>query len=546
MKKTKSDKVTFEQKRSILQNNIYGVDLDPKAVEIAQLNLLLKAAEKGKRLPMLENNIKCGNSLIDDEKVAGERAFKWDKEFPGIKFDVVVGNPPYVRIQTLDKVEVEFFNAKYRAAGRGNYDIYVLFVERTLNLLKKDGYLGFILPHKFFTAKYGEPIRKVISAGSYLDEIVHFTDQQVFEGATTYTCLLFLSKKENKKFRFSKVNDLSHWIYAKEAERGDISASNATASEWNFTVGEKAALFERLSNMPVKLGDMADIFVGLQTSADTVFLFKDTNISNRKISSLKSKELNTEIELETTLLKPVVRSGDIGRYKAIPTAVVLFPYNVKDGNAELISESVMKRDYPLTWEYLNNNKQILQNRESGKFKGPGWYQLYPKNLTLWEQPKILVPYMIVDLAAYYDTENLYFVNVTTGGFGITIDKKYGKHEYFTGLLNSRLLNWFLKNVSSAFHGGYFAANKQFLVQLPIRAINFSESKDKSIHDSIVKLVNRMLFLNKQLNEFGDRHTDARAKLEAEIKKTDAEIDDLVYKLYGITEKEKKIIEESLK
>src|SRR3989338_3475730 len=178
---------TYGRKVEILKNNIFGVDLDTKAVEIAQLNLLLKAAEKKHRFPTLQENIKVGNSLIDDPAVAGDKAFKWEEQFKDIMkdggFDVVIGNPPYVRIQTLDKKQVEWFNGHYASAEKGNYDIYVLFVEKGLQVLNPKGEMGFILPHKFFNAKYGEPLRGLI--GKHLSQVVHFGDLQIFEGATT-------------------------------------------------------------------------------------------------------------------------------------------------------------------------------------------------------------------------------------------------------------------------------------------------------------------------------------------------------------------------
>ncbi len=124
----------------------------------------------------------------------------------------MIGNPPYVRIQTLKEfasVEVEHYKKAYRSAGKGNYDIYVVFLERGLELLNKIGRLGYILPHKFFNAEYGAPVRELISSGKHLSEIVHFGDEQVFAGATTYTALLFLDKAACDEFRFQKVDDLT-------------------------------------------------------------------------------------------------------------------------------------------------------------------------------------------------------------------------------------------------------------------------------------------------------------------------------------------------
>ncbi len=322
--------------------------------------------------------------------------------------------------------------------------------------------------------------------------------------------------------------------------RGEVRAEAVNSNEWNFVVGGGAGLFEKLDRMPVKLENISHIFVGLQTSADTVFLFKDVPALTMPTATVYSKELGREVVIESALLKPVVRSGDIGRYWANPTAYVLFPYIVKAGSAALMPERELKKTYPLTWAYLVQNKRLLSEREHGKFKDTGWYQLYPKNLNLWEQPKILIPYMIQNLAAYADSARLYFVNVTTGGFGITIDEKNGSLSYFTGLLNSRVLDWFLKRVSTTFHGGYFGAGKQALVQLPIRPIDFSDKADKARHDRMVQLVNAMLALHG--HKAAAKTVTEQEQIQRQLDATDRQIDALVYELYGLTAEEIAVVE----
>jgi len=426
-------------------------------------------------------------------------------------FDLMLGNPPYVRIQTLNKQSpelAEFYKQRYISASKGNYDLYVCFVERGLELLHNYGQLAYILPHKFFNAQYGEPLRELIGTGKetlwakhegrHLRHVVHFGDQQIFPGATNYVCLLFLAKAGAKGgCRFVKANTLKRWLRNLQGTTGTILAKDINATEWNFAVGEGADIFERLRELPVKLGDIADMFVGLQTSADTVFLFKDVQRSKSKTTKVRSKELGSEVEVESHLLKPVVRSGEIGRFWARPTALVLFPYRSTAFGHELIPDSVMRRDYPLAWKYLLANKDLLEQREHGKFKETGWYQLYPKNLDHWEKPKIMIPYMITDHAAWFDSDGLYFVNVTTGGFGLTLPQSSISLSFITALLNSPVVDWFFKKVSTTFHGGYFAANKQFLVQLPIRLLDLESPADCSRHDAIVLLVTWLLWLRRQ-------------------------------------------------
>jgi hypothetical protein len=140
---------------------------------------------------------------------------------------------------------------------------------------------------------------------------------------------------------------------------------------------------------------------------------------------------------------------------------------------------------------LLSSKKLLEAREHGKFAETGWYQLYPKNLNQWEQPKIMLPYMVTQLSAYFDDAENYFVNVTTGGFGVTVSEQHGSGKYFTGLLNSSLLDWFLKRVSTTFHGGYYAANKQFIERLPIPT---SDEKQRQVVET---LVDHLLWLHRQ-------------------------------------------------
>jgi hypothetical protein len=565
-------RLTTAEKKRILVNNVYGVDIDRQAVEVTKLSLLLKVLEgenqetlgrqltlwRERALPDLASNVKCGNSLIgpdyfegqlmpDEEEMRRVNPFDWVAEFPEVMaaggFDCVIGNPPYIRIQTMREWapnEVEFYKQRYKAASRGNYDIYAVFVEQALQLLNGQGRLGFILPHKFFQAHYGEPLRGLVAKGKHLAEIVHFGDEQVFAGATTYTCLLFLDKGGNERFRYFKAHDLDAWRVSGQGVEGELLAGKVTEKEWNFAVGAGASLFERLSEMPVRLGDIAHIFVGLQTSADTVFLFKEHEAIDAQTIRVFSKELDQHVELESGLLKSVLRSGNIGRFWAKPTALVLFPYQRVNDQFRLIPESEMRRSFPQTWDYLLANKRLLSDREHGKFRGPGWYQLYPKNLDVWERPKIMIPYMITQLSAYYDDSDLYFVNVTTGGFGVTIAEQHGTMRYMTGLLNSRLLDGFMKSVSTNFRSGYLAANKQFLVQLPIRTINFGNPEDVARHDQMVTLVERMLDLHKKLA--AATIPADKTLYQRQIEATDRQIDALVYELYGLTEEEIAVVE----
>ena len=279
------------------------------------------------------------------------------------------------------------------------------------------------------------------------------------------------------------------------------------------------------------------MYVGQQTSADTVYLFKEYESIDSAKSRTYSKELGEWVEIETDILRPVIRSGKIARYTATTTALILFPYEVINNNARLYTAKEMQTRFPLAWSYLKRNRRLLEDREKGKFKDDQWYRFgRSQNLGMWEQPKIMVPYMITNLAAYYDvSDNYYFINVTTGGYGITVDESKIDYVYLCGLLNSRLLDFYLKQVSTNFRSGYMAANKQYIEQLPIRTIDFTDPADVKHHDEMVALVMRMLELHKRMSTEGN--PQVVTMIQRQIAATDQQIDQLVYKLYMVSQGE---------
>lgn len=567
--------LTTQEKKRILLNNIYGVDIDPQAVEVTKLSLLLKVLEgenqdtldrqmklfKERALPDLGSNIKCGNSLIGPDFIQGKQMnlldpeeiyrvspFDWENEFPEIMkqggFNAVIGNPPYIRIQTMKEwapVEVELYKEHYTAASKGNYDIYVVFVERGLTLLKKQGRLGFILPHKFFNAQYGRPLRNLLAQGKNLSKVVHFGDQQVFVGATNYTCLLFLDKGGSKECQFVKVDDLIDWRNTAEAAESLIPSSRITSTEWNFAVGKSVVLFDKLSKMPVKLGNIAHIFVGTQTSADTVFVLNECHNKGEHVVGISSS-LGKEVEVEIDCAKPFLHGKEIRRYEPLKsTSFLVCPYQIQDDASRLFTVSEMSSRFPLAMRYLETNKAALGTREKGRFKGQNWYAFgYPKSMTLFQRPKIVVPDYNNEPSFTIDSDGHFYKT----GYGIMVNEPSLSPLYLLGLLNSPLLFQYLLSIGTSLRGGYVRFWTQFLEQLPIRSINFDDPADKVRHDKIVKFVDLMLSLHKHLA--AAKTPDEKTRLQRQIDATDQQIDNLVYELYDLNSEEIEIVEKDLK
>lgn len=421
--------------------------------------------------PYEKGSLTASDNLNESGEIAASKSVRYG-------FDLMIGNPPYVRIQTLTKTNPEavaYYRENYDSAKKGNYDIYVVFVERGLELIDpRHGQLGYILPHKFFNAQYGEPLRTLISKGKHLRHVVHFGDQQIFPGATNYVCLLFLSTAGIKEVRLVRADNLKVWLATQQGVEGRIPAKQITSSEWNFAVGEGAGIFERLQGTRLRLEDVTSrIFQGIKTSADKIYIVEELRRTNSIVRVL-SPELETEYELEPDLLHPLIKGGDSKRFALARTyRLILFPYMKNaDGRTVLIPEDDLKKHYRLTWEYLRANKRTLEDREDGLLKGRNWYAYgRTQALDVMPSPKLFTPDISPNAAFSYDsTGNLFFTGGVAGGYGILVKPPY-RPEFILGLLNSRPLDFFHHRIATQMRGGWFSYEARFIRHLPIPAVS---------------------------------------------------------------------------
>jgi type I restriction-modification system DNA methylase subunit len=561
--------LTLKKKKEILTNNVYGVDIDFQATEVTQLSLYLKMLENATMndahqfalfretiLPDLRQNIICGNSLIGRDILEGDlfstvdesklKPMNYEDAFPKIMkrggFDAVVGNPPYIRIQSLNDTStesVEYYSRKYVSAKFGNYDIYVAFVERALQIVNHNGDIGYILPHKFFNAQYGEGLRGLIAKGKYLSKIVHFGDQQIFSGATTYTCLLFLSMRIKDSFSFVHVPNLVEWQddHFKESE---ISSKIVSEKDWNFTAKESTGVLDRIKETSATLGMLVEkIAQGIRTSANEVYVIDSVRETELSIIA-HSKILDAEISIEKRCLQKFLLGKEIKPYSILPSGkYVIVPYQRTENKVKLIDHVAFVKSAPKTFEYLLKNKDYLSKREKGRMKGANWYAyIYPKNIDVMKMPKILVP-DIANRASFALDERGEFA--FTSGYAIILRGNTAESlKYILGLLNSRVLDFFLKSISTTMRGGYFRYFTQYLEQLPIHKINFSDPSEISKHDRLVKMVDQMLNVKQKLTSA--KTESEKNRLELLCASLDRKIDEAVYELYGLTEDEIKIVE----
>lgn len=546
-------RLSIYAKADILKNNVYGVDLDPQAVEITMMSLYIKVLE-GERalpenkelLPSLSNNIRCGNSLVDfdfrkqttftqEDSLVKVNPFNWESKSEGFGkngFDAIVGNPPYIRIQILKETipeETNYFARKYATASKGNYDIYCLFVEKGISLLNENGKLGFILPNKFLLAEYGEILRRILKEQNLVDKIISFGDKQVFEGAITYTCLLFLSNVKKTKIKYYELNsdDIKNELFNVQT-KDFIETPYTFISDavWVFQNSCVKNLMKSIEKNSTPLRDVCDrIFQGIRTSANEIYVLKKIK-ENRYYSDY----LEEEIFLENDLLHKFLKGNEIRKWiNKNGNLYILIPYEMINGDINLISEDSLKLRYPKTMEYLLRCKKYLENREKGKMKGPYWYgYVYPKNLEVIQQEKIMTRDIVNALSFSLDIEGgLSFVT----GYGLILKNKQ-KYLYLLALLNSTLLNFYFIQISTKLKGGFFRAFPQYIEKIPIKfASDEIQIELSNIASKIIELM-KDIENNKGVNDIKQR----------EINILQEKLDENVYKLYGITEDQKKLLE----
>jgi adenine-specific DNA-methyltransferase len=473
-----------------------------------------------------------------------ENAFEWRFEFPEvlndegdfIGFDVVIGNPPYMRIQEIQAcqpIQKIYYEQNYHNA-KASYDLANLFFELAVNVSALKGNSALIFPHKFFNSASSEVFRDYLKNGQYIDEIAHFGANMVFEDADTYTCIAQFSKRPSEGFNFQMFpfkSDFKNLLKTREKysfmtyQMIDNASFLYGSNQWilfNSKVGFD--VFKKIYNNCIKLENYLEgIFVGLQTSKDELFVLD--RVSKEKFV-FKVPISGNEYELEPDLFKPFLMGKDIQRYSYLSTdKYVFFPYKIENGNATIVPETEIESKYPLTYKYLKDHEKQFKARESGKSgKKEYWYAHgRENNLQKFEQPKL----SSMEICSNHPNVILNdqdFYHATTVYSWVKKQDTKESYEYLLAIANSKLLWWFLKTTGDTLQGDARRFKTNYLNPFPLpQTVN---EQTEQIITTKVKLV-----LNAR-----------KANSNADTTINESEIDQLVYQLYGLTEDEIKLIE----
>lgn len=597
-------KTLFCEKRAVIENCLFGVDVNPNAAEICRLRLwieLLKSAyyeENGvmETLPNIDINIKCGNSLVhklgfavgqkigggeigkkslddyrnnvkayhsepDKAKKAGvareinrikvnlysaceqmvmegfdsgdraehwsddrfRNAFEWAIEFPELLsddgrflgFDCVVGNPPYIRVQELPHEDVDYYKAVYSTALK-RIDISTLFIELAHQLVREGGYVSYITSNQFLTAEYGKTIRGFLVQSGFIQRIVEFGDLPVFDEALTYVDVFFFQRQKRagaKSFQYYKVPQLPFAVPTAEQFTEIDCATLDNADGWVLGDPQTMACVAKIKAAAQKrLKAYADCCAGVATGIDELLLFKK----------------GREIPFEEEMAIPVIRAENCSRYgRARTDNLIYYPYEENGRKTKLLSLQAIEKRFPKTYAFIMENETKLKGRKDSREKleeRAGWYGLVRfGNLSLFRKRKIVTPGEVKHNKFTLDESGAAFSIARVFAVAPKDDAPVSV-EYLLGFLNSALCEFYLHNTAPAKASGYYNYNAEALKRIPM-------IYDSKAAPGIERRVAEIL-----------RLTEAREDASG----LEAEIDEIIFSLYGLSEEERETVRASLR
>ncbi|MFB2761830.1 Eco57I restriction-modification methylase domain-containing protein [Shewanella xiamenensis] len=558
--------LSLEGKVKILANCIFGVDVNPYAVEVATFSLYIKLLESESSesissylrrfkqvLPKLSENIQSGNSLVDENyfnfdgeilnniaSLSNLSPFQWNERYPNVfsngGFDAIVGNPPFVRIQNLVKYfddEVKYYKSSfsgYKVAKNNTIDKYYVFLERAKSLINPKGHLCYVVPSKFAILKGGENLRKILKSDLSLRRVLHFGTQQLFPNHLTYTAIFHFSKEPAERFIFKRFKDIS--IGSLTSDQGYVLYNNADykSDPWIFLSSETSAVFDKvITRSSAQLGDISNIVVGLQTSADEVYIFSPTSETD---DNYKLSLDGSDFFIEKAICKNCIHDLSFDGFDTvIGNRKMIFPYEVINGKAVLISESVLKRTYPNCYGYLLSQRTRLEKRKL-QGKSPVWYQ-FGRSQSLAKfvgVEKLIWPVLSLEPKYILDSNDLLFTGGGNGPYYALLERNGLSIKYILGVLSHPVIELMVKAGASEFQGDYYSHGKQFLEKIPV--VVPSSDSEKIIYGQIIVLVEQLLLCRKTVKTASNRNA-----LNTQFKIFRKQLIDKVSELYGLTEQE---------
>lgn len=529
-------KLPLEEKKELLSCCIFGIDIDIHAVEVAKFSLLIKlienetapsVAESNPILPDLGKNIFYGNSLVSNQEIQGinipteqlvELApFNWSELGVDDGFDAIIGNPPYVSTEgmhaLLPSVEFGIYKSQYKSSHK-QFDKYFIFLERAISKVKEAGYICYIIPNKFFKVGAGEKLRQLLANGKMLIRLDDFGDAQLFEDKTIYSSIVLLQKKEQETFVYSNVESANNLWTGKAVESIVLNESSLNKLPWRLTTDfDFLRILKGLDEVSVPLTDYAEIFNGIQTSAerpDPIYWFSTESIVDETEKYFEIVKDGKRYHIEKQILRPYFKptkqkEKGLNSYSILETdKQIIFPYS---GDGQLYSVEIMESRYPGTYEYLKAyyNRLVpksispIGTRDVPNATPETWYQ-YGRTQALTaftNTPKLIVGVLSKEPMYAFDNQDMLIASGGTAGYCAISKKSNSPYEleYIQAWLSSPFTEKLIDIIGSDFEGGFVARGTFVLSTLPFVELDFAKSNQKDLYNRVVAYTREIYGLN---------------------------------------------------
>lgn len=565
-------KLPLKEKKGILCSCIYGIDIDPHAVEVAKFSLLIKLIEdetapsvstESPILPDLDKNVLYGNSVISRKELVGLEIsrndlieiapFDWNYINNGENFDVILGNPPYVKTEEmltlLPAAEFTAYKKSYRTPHK-QFDKYFVFIEQAIRKIKTGGYVCYIVPNKFFKIGAGEKLRELIAVKQMLMYLDDFGDAQLFADRTVYSSIVLLKNSAQETFTYSNISSINELWAGGFSNSIELKSVILNKLPWRLSTDmEFLKLLQSLDEVAVPITNFVEFFNGIQTSAERptpIYWFTQSEVVSESDNIVKIKRDGKIYIIEKALLHPYFKptkraERGLNSYSQLETDKrIIFPYN-SDG--QLISIDEMRSSYPGTLAYLEAYYERLLPRTlspCGVRDVPTatpetWYQ-YGRTQALTSfinTPKLIVGVLSKDPMYVLDHNDLLIASGGTAGY-VAAKQKAGSPyalEYIQAWLSHPITERIIEITGSDFEGGFIARGTFVLSTLPFVELNLNNEAERTIYERVVSASREIYQINDELSAHPAKRIEAQllAQKDALI----AEVQRIIERVYRL-------------
>lgn len=441
----------------ILNSNIYGIDIDEDNVRRCKIILNLFAVLNGESNKNLKLNITCEDSL----------KCRWNELFFVSGFDGIIGNPPYVNTHDMSKDTAKFLKQSFKTTKTGVFNIFYAFIEHAMEFLNDRGKLSYIVPNNFLTIKSAIDLRELLAKNRWIEKIIDFSENMVFKPIRTYNCIIQLSRDNKDMFHYcvmEKADDIS--LKLSKLEFNQMNTDRLDVNGWNLVDKTTMSNISKIEGQFRSIKDF--VRTGIATLRDNIYMVEYDGVDYYKVVD------EMKYIIEPTLIKRLYKISDLKQNEDIKEGCrhIIFPYQKGKGGFEIIPEEKLKKETPKTYQYLCMQRKELDKRDKGKQNTVAWYAYgRTQGLNKYGIKLVFPTFASKPKFTLIDDEFALFCN----GYAL-FENDYIELEVLRKILNSVVMQYYIKNTSYAIEGGYYCYQKKYIEKFSLPYFKEEEKK----------------------------------------------------------------------